>query len=436
MKTNPQHQNSLYAHSAARSVRATARHCIAWASLLWPAAMQAQGVPAPAIPVDCHMFVGYQGFSGAIPQCFIDSAGQGTILLNGSSRLNWQGFQIGGTSNLQGLTINSGGQAVAIVDGGSSVINGALSSNGRLGLFSQNISVGAGGSINAPTVLLSALPAANADQWISTGETIVGEPAGTVTSTDGLVNNRGIVRASQGNLTIIGSTVQNEGRFHDPALLESTNGDLRITAAGRANVTNAGTTALAQPATTIASINNYGTMRGFTVHLQAVPRYVPGLTNFAQINITSDALIQSSAGSSGVHLNTQHPTQPLQSQTALQGNSTVITPNAAAWPTSANIRTHLVNDGEIINPQEDDAPTAPAAPLALPRLSSNQVVSTNSASPPLAATYSSLNALPKNPTNGPAAQGQSAVATRGTTEKKPRKALVKGAFFSLQYQSR
>ncbi len=411
-------------------MRAKAQHYLALAALLWPAALHAQSVP-----VDCHMFTGYQGFTGAIPQCFIDSAGQGTILLNGSTRLNWQGLQIGGTSSLQRLTINSGGQAVAIVDGGSSVINGPLSSNGRLGLFSQNITVGAGGSINAPTVLLSALPAANADQWITTGETVVGEPAGTVTSTGGTVNNRGIVRASQGNLTIIGSTVQNEGRFGDPALLESTNGDLRITAAGRANVTNPATTALAQPATTIASINNYGTMRGFTVHLQAVPRYVPG-SNTVQINITSNGTIQSSASGSGVHLNTEHPTQPLRGASALQGESIVITPNATTWPTSPNIRTTLINDGEILNPQEDEAPTAPAAPLALPKLSSNQVVSTNSASPPLATTYSSLNALPKNPTNGPAAQGSSIVATRGTNEKKPRKALVKGAFFSLQYQSR
>ncbi len=385
------------------------------------------------VPVDCHMFTGYQGFTGAIPQCFMDSAGQGSILLSGSSRLNWQGFQIGGSSTLQSLTIQTNGQAVAIVDAGSSVINGALSANGRLGLFSSNISVGAAGSIQAPSVLLSALPAANADQWIATGETTVAEVAGP--AANGRVENRGIVRAAQGNLTIIGSTVQNEGRFGDPALLESTNGDLRITAAGQANLTPTATTPTAQPATTIASINNYGTMRGFTVHLQAVPRYVAGNPGLVQINIANGGSIQSGPDSAGVHLNTEHPTQPLRGVSSLFVGSQIITPNATDWPTSANVRTHLFNDGEVLNPQEHEAAAAPAAPLALPKLASNEVVSTRSSAPPLATTYSSLNTLPKNPSGNSNPQSQGVVATRGTNDKKTKKPLVKGAFFSLQYRS-
>ena len=130
-----------------------------------------------------------------------------------------------------------------------------------------------------------------------------------------------------------------------------------------------------QPITTVASINNYGTMRGFTVHLQAVPRYVSG-SNFVQVNISNGGTLQSSFSGSGVHLNTEHPTQPIRGISSMGPTSVVITPNATTWPVSTNVRTNLFNDGQVFNPQEDDAPTAPAAPLALPKLSTNQVVST------------------------------------------------------------
>lgn len=398
--------------------------------LLFPAALQAQGVP-----VDCHMILGYQGFQGMIPQCFIDSAGQATIVLNGSSRLNWNNLHIAPGSPLTSLTITNGGHTVAIVDGGTQTqIDGPLSASGRLGLFTSNLRVGAGGNISAPQLLISALPAANADAWIATGSTTVEQTPGTT----GTLNNRGTIKATQGNLTLIGATVQNEGRFGGPALMESSHGDLQIVAGRNAQITPSGATGHAQTVDGVATINNFGTMKGFTVHLQAVPRYEPGNPGLVQINITNGGIIQSNASGSGVHINTIHPTQPVVGTTSLLAGSSVITPNASSWPTSANVKTILLNDGEVLEPTEDEAPTVAGPPAAIPRLGGTGVVATGEPAPPLAVTYSALNSLPRKGPQPFTQNAASSVATRGnpsSTAKKKRSSVIKGSFFQIQYRN-
>lgn len=398
--------------------------------LLLPAALQAQGVP-----VGCHTILGYNGFQGMVPQCFMDSAGQATIVLSGSSRLNWNNLHIAPGSTLTSLTISSGGHAVAIVDGGTQTqIDGPLSASGRLGLFTSNLRVGAGGNISAPQLLVSALPAANADAWITTGSTTVEQAPGTT----GVLNNRGTIKATQGNLTVIGATVQNEGRFGGPALMESSDGDLQVVAGRNASITSTGATGLAQTVDGVATINNFGTMKGFTVHLQAVPRYEPGNSGLVQINVTNGGIIQSNASGSGVHIDTIHPTQPVVGTTSLLAGSSVITPNANAWPTSTNVKTILINDGEVLEPTEDEAPTVAAAPAAVPRLGGTGVVATGAPAPPLAVTYSALNSLPKTGPQPVAQNATGSLATRGnpsSTAKKKRSSVIKGSFFQIQYRN-
>lgn len=395
-----------------------------------------------AAPVDCHMILGYQGYQGMVPQCFLDSAGQATILLNGSSRLNWQNLTIAPSTPLTSLTITSGNHSVAIVDQGSlTSIHGPLSASGPLGLFTSQLKVGATGTITAPQILLSALPASNPDSWVSSGNVSVAEAVGT----SGVVHNQGVIRATAGNLTVIGTTVQNEGRFGGPATMHAS-GELRVVAAGSVSVTNSTVTALTQPSTSIASINNFGVLRGYSVHLRAVPRFEPGGLGLVQINITNGGTIQSSAGGTGVHVNTLHPTAPVVGTTSLLSGSQVITPNAANWPTSGNVQGFLFNDGQLLDPQEDEAPTVPAEPIAIPSLGNATagrgiVASTGAAAPPSAVTYSSLNSLPRTGPQSKPQANPSVIATRGNPatakdgNKKKRPTKVKGAFFQIQYRN-
>lgn len=386
---------------------------------------------ALADPVACASLLGYQSHVGAVPSCYLDASGHASIVLPGASRVNWQNLQIMPGTNLSSLTISSGGHAVAIVDGGTLTrIDGPLASDSRLGLFSSQLQIGATGQVTAPTLLVSALPAANADAWITTGTTTVTQAPGTT----GTLVNQGTVRATQATLTVLGTTVQNDGQSGGPAVMQAV-GDLHLTAAGSVAVTLNQAVALSQPLSGQATINNFGSLSGFTVHLQAVPHYDPSATDFFQVNIINAGSIAASAQGSGVHLNTVHPTQPLQSLTALRPGSKVITPNAANWPTSANVQTYLMNEGEVLEPAEDNAPTAPAAPLALPKLSGTGVTATNHPAPPLAATYSSLNALPGASPSALSSPQNHAIATRGTPDKKKRGPIVKGAFFQLQYRN-
>ena len=400
-----------------------------------------------AVPVDCHMILGYQGYQGMVPQCFIDSAGQATILLNGSSRLDWQNLTIAPSSPLTSLTITSGNHAVAIVDQGTlTSIHGPLSASGPLGLFTSQLQVGATGSITAPQILLSALPATNPDSWLSSGNVTLAETP----SSTGVVHNQGVIRSTSGNLTVIGTTVQNEGRFGGPATMRADSGALRVVAAGSVTVTNTSVTALTQPSTSIASINNFGVLRGYSVHLRAVPRFDPAGPGLVQINITNGGVIESSAGGSGVHVNTLHPTAPVVGTTSLLAGSQLITPNSADWPTSGNVQGFLFNDGQLLDPQEDEAPTVPTEPIAIPtlgnsgsagRLPTGSVAVTNATAPPSAVTYSSLNSLPRTGPQSKPQANPSVIATRGNPSsakdenKKKRPTTVKGAFFQIQYRN-
>lgn len=391
---------------------------------LIPAALHAD-------PVPCHQLIGYQGFHGAVPACFLDASGQATIVLQGASRLDWQNLHIAPNSGLTSLVIVSGGNAVAIADGGTLTrLDGNLSSDSRLGVFSKQIQIGPAGRITAPQLVVSALPATNADAWISTGSTTLVQAPGSA----GTVVNEGTVLATQGTLQVIGTTVQNEGRGGGPAIMEAT-GDLRIAAGGTVALTPTDAAPQGEPISGLATINNFGSLSGFTVHLRAIPHYDPASSGFVQINITNGGTIASSAQGSGVHLDTVHPTQPVTGLTSLLAGSTIITPNPLAWPTSANVQTQLFNDGEVLAPQEDEAPTAPAAPLAIPRLSGSGVVATGNVAPPLAATYSSLNALPKSSPSPAPTTGDRSIATRGTPEPKKKAAMVKGSFFQLKYRN-
>lgn len=387
--------------------------------------------PLMAGPVPCSDLIGYQGFNGAVPQCFLDASGQASIVLSGSSRLDWQNLHLAPGTGLTSLTIQSGGHAVAIVDGGAlTQINGALASNSRLGLFSRQIVIGNTGQITAPQLVVSALPPANADAWITTGNATLTQAPGSM----GQVVNHGVLRATQGTLTVVGTTVQNGNEGETSPVMQAS-GDLHVTAGGSVALNGAEALAQGEPAVGLATVNNFGTLSGFSVHLRAIPHYDPAASGFIQINITNGGIIASNASGSGVHLNTVHPTQPAVGYTALRPGSQVFTPNPAAWPTSANVQTLLFNDGEVLAPQEDDAPTAPAAPLASPKLSGTGVVAVDSSAPALAATYSSLNSLPRgSAAAAPAAQDRS-VATRGTPEKKKRAAVVKGSFFQLKYRN-
>lgn len=393
-----------------------------------------------AVPVDCHMIPGYQGHQGMVPQCFMDSAGQATILLNGSSRLDWQNLTIAPSTPLTSLIITSGNHAVAIVDHGSlTSIHGPLAASGPLGLFTSHLQVGATGAITAPHILLSALPASNPDAWITSGNVAVAEAAGTA----GVVHNQGVIRASEGNLTVIGATVQNEGRFGGPATMRA-NGELRVVAAGSVSVTNSTATAQTQPSTGISSINNFGVLRGYSVHLRAVPRFEPGASGFVQINISNGGTIESSASGSGVNINTLHPTTPAVGTTSLLAGSQVITPNAANWPTSGNVQGFLLNDGQALDPQEDEAPTVPTEPIAIPSLdnagSTGNVSSTGAAAPPSATTYSSLNSLRRNKPQSKSKANPSVIVSRGNpstaknNDKEKRPATVKGVFFNIHYR--
>ena len=382
-------------------------------------------------PVPCHDLIGFQGFNGAVPQCFLDASGQASIVLNGGSRLDWQNLHLVPGTGLTSLTIQSGGHAVAIVDGGTlTKIDGVLASDSRLGLFSRQIVIGTTGQISAPELVVSALPPANADVWITTGSTTLTQAPGSL----GQVVNHGVVRATEGPLTVVGTTVQNGNEGETSPVMQA-RGDLHATAGGSVVLNGAEALAQGEPAVGLATINNFGSLSGFSVHLRAIPHYDPATSGFIQINITNGGIIASNASGSGVHLNTIHPNQPVVGYTALRPGSQIFTPNPAAWPTSANVQTLLFNDGEVLAPQEDDAPTAPAAPLAIPKLSGSGVVAADSSAPALAATYSSLNSLPKRAAaTAPAAQNAS-VATRGTPEKQKRGALVKGAFFQLKYRN-
>ena len=106
----------------------------------------------------------------------------------------------------------------------------------------------------------------------------------------------------------------------------------------------------------------------------------------------------------------------------------------------------LFNDGQLLDPQEDEAPTVPTEPIAIPSLGNSaagrgSVASTGASAPPSAVTYSSLNSLPRTGPQSKPQANPSVIATRGNPatakddNKKKRPTTVKGAFFNIQYRN-
>jgi filamentous hemagglutinin family protein len=221
--------------------------------------------------------------------------GQGTsaVTVNQASNIaiiNWQTFSINSGESTSFLQPGLNSAALNRVLGGqTSLINGTLTANGQIYLINGNgVIVGPGGVIDASAFTASTRDITNAN-FLSGNLHFAG-------SSDAGVQNLGLIKALEGNVVLIGRTVDNEGTISAPrgtagliagdnVLLAQHNADgstitvspisMAVKASSPVGVKNGGTITAAAAELKAASgniyglaVQNLGTIRATTVSHQ------------------------------------------------------------------------------------------------------------------------------------------------------------------------
>ena len=153
------------------------------------------------------------GGSVAAGSASITGQGTGAVTINQASNIaiiNWQSFSINSGESTSFLQPGANSAALNRVLGGqTSLINGTLSANGQIYLINGNgVIVGPGGVINAGAFAASTRDITDAD-FLSGHLHFTG-------SSDAGVQNLGKIEALEGDIVLIGRTVDNEGTIQAP----------------------------------------------------------------------------------------------------------------------------------------------------------------------------------------------------------------------------
>lgn len=164
--------------------------------------------------------------------------GEDTLVrLHEGSRLEWQGFTVSEKGSLR-FESQKGGPfpSLNVVRGAdAAIINGRVIADGPFYLISPaGIIINGTGSVQAPSVLLSALEPDNDLELLRGGRTTFRTRPGAA---DRSVSIGGRVAATSGSLTVLGPRVLIKGSNPDQGELEARNGVVRVIAAKEQAVT-------------------------------------------------------------------------------------------------------------------------------------------------------------------------------------------------------
>jgi hypothetical protein len=221
---------------------------------------------------DC-VLPGLQKFAvqnGLAPECGLVGS-QGYIALHGDTRFSWSSLRVGAGEQMSGLQITGSNASVHVVRG-QIYVGGAITSQGPLAIFGAAISTAPTGSISAPELVVSAALPANdedVDGYFSNTTVVLETTPAADTNVPGLVSNQGVLKATVGNLTVLGGEIQNAG---SQAAMVADGGTVRLVAADKMRASRAQVNALNARPGLGNVIYNKGTIRGFHVEMRSVPQ--------------------------------------------------------------------------------------------------------------------------------------------------------------------
>ncbi|MFN7558368.1 MAG: beta strand repeat-containing protein, partial [bacterium] len=173
--------------------------------------------------------------------------------------VNWRGFSVGGSETVRFILPSAHSAILNRVTGDqASVINGQITSNGRVYLLNPNgILVGPNGRINTAGVVLSTLDI-NDDDFID------GRSATLRGNSNNAVINQGIITTTLGDVALIARRVVNEGTIDAPG------GTVALAGAGEVVLHPEGASERISIIASSGTVVNAGSIRAVNAELQAV----------------------------------------------------------------------------------------------------------------------------------------------------------------------
>jgi hypothetical protein len=394
--------------------------------------------------------------NGMAPECGMVGT-QGFISLHGDTRFSWSRLRVGPNEDMSSLQINGNFASVHVVRG-EVFIAGPVSAQGSLALFGAQITTTPTGGISAPELVISAVLPANdedVDGYFHDTAADLETTSAPGASIPGLVDNKGRIEATQGNLTILGGRIQNAPA--DPStgvagLMAAPNGTVRLVAAERIRASRTQSIPLHGRPMLGNSITNGGTIHGLRVEMRAVPQSCPDEDCFSlDVSIINEGKIKGTAIIRGVTFDVSGGTEDAFYGTGMIENR--LDPNSTAKTgtiITPDFQPLLDNDPDYVRggllstttaqlrPDDGDNPSVTPSRF--------QPAQNNTSSVPLLPSTSAagviLRAQPSQATSTADASANSA-GTRGpstsmATEDDPRKrtkrirpTIIRGAFFGV-----
>lgn len=317
----------------------------------------------------------------------VSAGGNTQITLFADAELSWDGFNVPADGSLD---ISSSGGIFSsrhrVTGLGAASINGPITADGPFTLISRGIGISPTGSITAPSMTLSTLPAL--DQNTFQGTTLARS----------FINN-GTLLSITGDLTVIGYQITNNGEMSAPS------GKLNLVATGSETIAlpNLQRTPGGQPGRPIARATNRGTMEG---------RFV---------DIYSEGFFENGGRLAGQRIS-------IEARGIVHNNmagSVIETPDLRLMP-------NVVLEGPVINPNDGNNPGGVSTTLGFPDLASGSFAGqkkTRLRPTQYAPSTVNRSRVPSAVSKRTKASSNTRVASRGTSTKK--KTAKKRSFFGM-----
>ncbi|MDB4438499.1 hypothetical protein N9195_02815 [bacterium] len=317
----------------------------------------------------------------------VSAGGNTQITLFADAELSRDGFNVpaGGS-----LDISSSGGIFSsrhLVSGlNRASINGPITADGPFTLISRGIGISSGGSITAPSVVLSTLPALDQNTFQGT------------TSARSFINN-GTLLSTTGDLTVIGYQITNSGTMAAP----SGEVNLVATESERVSFPSLQRTPGGQPGRPFARATNRGTMEGQFV------------------DIYSEGFFENGGRLAGQRIS-------IEAQGIVHNN----TPGSIIETSDLGLMPDVILDGTVIDPTEGNNPGGVSTTLGFPDLASGSFAGrkkTRLRPTQYASSTVNRSRVPSAVSKRAKSDSSTRVASRGTSPKK--KTAKKRSFFGM-----
>lgn len=327
--------------------------------------------------------------ANSVPHFDCISAGGNTqITLFADAELSWDGFNVPSTGSLD---ITSSGGIFAsrhLVTGlGSARIAGPITADGPFTLVTPaGLSISTQGNINAPSILLSTLPALNRSTY-----------EGTASSRQ--LINRGNLTATSGDLTLLGYQITNNGTLAAPS--------------GKITLISSGSETISGP--------DFQRTPGKTPDHPLARTTNRGQIEAPIIEIYSEGFIQNGGRIAGDRIS-------LEALGLVHNNtpgSVIISPDLTLVP-------NVLLDGPVIDPNDGSNPGGVSTTLGFPDLASGSFSGTKKTKllpTQFSSSTISRARVPSAVSKRPTTHLNSRLATRGSTKKKT--SAKKRSFFGM-----